>query len=541
MENLYDLIIIGGGPAGMSAAIYAGRAMLKTLVLDSGGGGQISITEEIVNYPGIVNISGSEYMANLRKQVENFNVEYKKEEVISVDISADIKVVETQKQNYKAVAVIIATGAKPRKAGFIGEDEFKGRGVGYCATCDGQFFEGMDIFVIGGGLAAAEEALFLTRYGRKIFLLVRKDKLSCPQSVIDKIMANEKIEIKYNTVMESISGSPYPDKAVILNTATGVEEEYRSEEGETFGTFVFAGYEPVTNLVKDRVKLSADNYIETDGSMQTDVVGVFSAGDVRPKKLRQLVTAVSDGAIAATNAEKYIQSKKEELNLVIEREAIENNESLEQSEFFDSNLVEQLEPVFEKFENPIELVMMYDNNSPNWEEMQSFLTQLGKLSDKVNVKLLHSGEDEYYDKLLGNELLPFIAVFSKNSVFTGIKYHAIPGGHEFNSFILAMYNAAGPGQQVEDNYIEQISSIKEGSNVKVGISLSCTMCPDVVMNMQNITRYCKNTSLQIIDIFTHNNFKNKYNIMSVPAIIVNDSDIHFGKKTMDELLSMLTK
>ena len=300
---VYDLVIIGGGPAGISAGIYGGRAKLKTLIIEKENvGGQIRTTHEMVNYPGILQTTGSQYMETLRKQALDFNVNFKEDEVVDLNLDNDIKIIKTKKEEIQARAVIFATGASPRKLGFKGEEQFTGRGVAYCATCDGEFFKGLDVFVIGGGYAAAEEALFLTKFAKKITIAVREEEFSCAKTIVDKVKSNNKIEVLYNTELQEVGGEEVLSFAKFKNNKSGKTFEYHvNEEDGTFGVFVFIGYKPQTELLKGKVDLNEQGYVLTDENMKTNLDGVYAAGDLRPKSLRQVVTAVSDGAIAATS------------------------------------------------------------------------------------------------------------------------------------------------------------------------------------------------------------------------------------------------
>ena len=304
----YDLIILGGGVAGMTAGIYGGRAQLKTLILEqSQTGGQATLTNEIANYPGFMQITGFELAERMREQAQSFGAEIKMTSVKSVKLQGEYKEIETDDGFLRARTLVIATGAKPRNLGFEGEQEFRGKGVGYCATCDGFFYRGKEVFVIGGGFSAAEEALYLTRFARKVTIVVRKDKFRCAQSLIDKVMAEPKIEVWFNTELKRVYGDKKLQGAEFCNNSTGECWEYKvSEDDGKFGIFVFVGYQPVTELYQGQLELTDDGYIITDADMHTSVPGVFAAGDIRAKSLRQLVTAAADGAIAATQAEQYL-------------------------------------------------------------------------------------------------------------------------------------------------------------------------------------------------------------------------------------------
>lgn len=306
MEKIFDVIIIGAGPAGLSAALYAGRAKLDALVIEKGiEGGQITLTADIENYPGSMETeSGASLMGRFKEQAVKFGAKFVSDAVIDVDFDGEPKTVKCRSNTYYAKTVIIATGASPSKIGCPGEAEFTGRGVSYCATCDAAFFEGMEIFVVGGGDAAVEEALYLARFGRKVHVIHRRDQLRAAKSIQEKAFANEKIDFLWNSTVESITGKDAVECITIKDTKTGELREIRT--GEFFGVFVFIGYTPQTELFKDKV-IMEKGYILTDESMRTSTPGIFAAGDCRIKTLRQVVTAAADGAIAATEAAKYIE------------------------------------------------------------------------------------------------------------------------------------------------------------------------------------------------------------------------------------------
>jgi thioredoxin reductase (NADPH) len=540
MKDLYDLIVIGSGSAGMTAGIYAGRAKLKTLVLDRDrAGGQIKITSEVENYPGILRVSGEELSQTMRKQAENFGVKFLQAVVESVDFSQDIKKVRTVEGEYEALAVVIATGSVPRKLGFAGEEEFRGHGIGYCATCDGEFFTGMDVFVIGAGFAAAEEAIFLTRYAKQVTVVARGAEFSCAQTIAERVLAHPKIEVKFQTELLEVGGDAVPRYAVFADKRTG--KTWRYDTDQTFGVFVFVGYVPQSAEYAHQIRLDDRGYILTDENMRTNVDGVFAAGDIRPKELRQLVTAVSDGALAATCAEKYVAQKKEKLGLSNEEQSVASGP---RESFFDEALREQLVPIFEKFENHVGLVAFLDSDDSGQadfnQEIQAFLTEFGGMTDKVKVEFLRKGENPAREKQVNVTLFPTFAVLGPDGAYTGVQFHGVPGGHEINSFILALYNAAGPGQALEEDVLEKIRAVKNKANLKIGVSLSCTLCPDVVAASQLIALKNPLIEAEMIDVARFPDFKNKHTIMSVPAIIVNDGKPSFGKKNLDELLALLS-
>lgn len=315
MENLYDIVIIGCGPAGLAAGLYGARAKMKTLILEKGKtGGQIVITHEVANYPGsIENASGPSLIARMVEQCKEFGAEIVRDAVIDTELDGDIKVLKGEKGEYRAKAVIIATGATPRKIGCPGEKELTGKGVSYCATCDADFFQDFEVFVVGGGDSAIEEALYLTKFARKVTIVHRRQGFRCAKSIEEKARANEKIEFLLDTVVDEIKGDGLVESVVFKNTQTGETNEYfADEEDGTMGIFVFVGLESQTELFKGKVDMDERGYIKTDENMLTNIPGVFAAGDCRVKALRQVVTANADGAIAAVTAEKYIESNFKE-------------------------------------------------------------------------------------------------------------------------------------------------------------------------------------------------------------------------------------
>jgi len=308
MTDIYDVVIIGSGPAGLAAGIYASRARLKTIIIEKEkAGGQIVTTEEVANYPGsIENASGPSLIARMVEQADEFGAERVLDTINEVELEGKIKVLKGKKNEYKTKAVIIATGAKPRPIGCPGEKELIGKGVSYCATCDGAFFTDLEVFVIGGGDSAVEEALFLTKFARKVTIVHRRDELRAAKSIQEKAFKNEKVDFLWNSVVDEIKGEGIVESMVVKNKLTGELTEIVADEDDgTFGIFGFVGYLPETKLFDEKVEMER-GYIVTDQDMHTNIPGVFAAGDCRVKSLRQVVTATGDGAIAAVQAEKYI-------------------------------------------------------------------------------------------------------------------------------------------------------------------------------------------------------------------------------------------
>ena len=307
---LYDVIILGAGPAGLSAALYAGRACLKTLLIEKAmPGGQITLTNDIENYPGqlLEGESGFSLTERMSQQADRFGVERAYDEITAVDLSGEEKVLTGASATYRAKTVVLATGARPKPIGCENEEAFTGRGISFCATCDGMFFRDMDVYVVGGGDSAVEEAIFLTRFARKVTIIHRRDQLRAVKTIQERAFANEKIDFLWNTVVEKVDGEMALSEMTVRNVVTGETTVIRAnEEDGMFGLFGFVGYAPNTGLFEGKVDMER-GYIVTDEDMRTSVPGVFAAGDLRVKSLRQVITAAADGAIAAMQCAKYIE------------------------------------------------------------------------------------------------------------------------------------------------------------------------------------------------------------------------------------------
>lgn len=537
-EKLYDVIVIGGGPAGLTAALYLARACYRVLVVEKEHfGGQITITSEVVNYPGVKHTDGKTLTENMRAQAESFGAEFLLAEVTQLSLEGDLKTVVTSSGSYTCFGVLIATGAHPRTVGFKGEDIWKGHGVAYCATCDGEFFTGKELFIVGGGFAAAEESVFLTKYASHINILVREDDFTCAKATADLAINHPKITVLTNTVIDSVDGDNAITTVEYHNTKTGEKTKRSANNGDNFGVFVFAGYAPATELVDKKLECNQQGYIITDRNQKTNLEGVYAAGDVCVKSLRQVVTAVGDGATAATELEKYAQSMSEKTGLkpqytppakaVQSKQADNTTLAKADGELFSADILAQLDSVFSKMENPV-ILKLYLNGNPVSAQLQEYMDAIAERTDKISVI-----------KETSSESTPYVSILRQNGDDTGMAFHGVPGGHEFTSFIIGIYNASGTGQKLEEPVLQKIKQISEQKDLKILVSLSCTMCPQLVMAAQKIAAENSLVTAHAYDINYFPQLKEKYNVMSVPCLVVNNSKVFFGKKNLQQLLDII--
>ena len=583
-DDLYDVIVVGGGPAGLTAGLYLARARYRVLILEKDDfGGQITITNEVVNYPGVGRTTGRALTQTMRQQAQDFGAEFLSAEAIGLDVHGDVKTVHTSCGDLKAFGILLATGASPRKLGFEGESEYAGRGVAYCATCDGEFFTGKEVLVVGGGFAAAEESVFLTTYASKVTVLVREQDFTCDATVAAAAKNNPKIEVRYQVELQGVTaGQGGLREAAILNRATGQTETWRPADGGTFGVFVFAGYVPATDLVLGVVELDDYGYVVTHGYLETSVPGVYAAGDLRAKNLRQVVTATADGAIAAVELERYAKRMSEKTGLMPQRPASyvyeqstakTNAASLDatapaptsakrsadaaaaanavrkSSELFSDATRQQLNVVFGRMSRPVTLALELDD-TPLSTELRGFIDALVALSGGKLKSTVVDGEYKKDDT--GR------AVFDVDSVLpaarpcvrmvvdgepTGLAFHGVPSGHEFNSFVLGLYNVAGPGQPLGDDLIDRSRSITDPLDIMVLVSLTCTMCPETVLASQRIASLNPAVRAEAYDVAHFPELRDHYGAMSVPCIVITRADgtqqVEFGKKSIPQMLELV--
>ena len=583
-DDLYDVVVVGGGPAGLTAGLYLARARYRVLILEKDDfGGQITITNEVVNYPGVGRTTGRALTQTMRQQAQDFGAEFLSAEAIGLDVHGDVKTVHTSRGDLKAFGILLATGASPRKLGFEGESEYAGRGVAYCATCDGEFFTGKEVLVVGGGFAAAEESVFLTTYASKVTVLVREQDFTCDATVAAAAKNNPKIDVRYQVELQGVTaGQGGLREAAILNRATGQTETWKPADGGTFGVFVFAGYVPATDLVRGVVELDDYGYVVTHGYLETSVPGVYAAGDLRAKNLRQVVTATADGAIAAVELERYAKRMSEKTGLMPQRPAsyvyeqstaktkaasvvgttpapapakrsadaaAAANAVRKSSELFSDATRQQLNVVFGRMSRPVTLALELDD-TPLSTELRGFIDALVALSGGKLKSTVVDGEYKKDDT--GR------AVFDVDSVLpaarpcvrmvvdgkpTGLAFHGVPSGHEFNSFVLGLYNVAGPGQPLDDDLIERARSITDPLDIMILVSLTCTMCPETVLASQRIASLNPAVRVEAYDVAHFPELRDHYGAMSVPCIVITRADgtqqVEFGKKSIPQILELV--
>lgn len=582
-NDLYDVIVVGGGPAGLTAGLYLARARYRVLILEKDDfGGQITITNEVVNYPGVGRTTGRELTQTMRQQAQDFGAEFLSAEAIGLDVHGDVKTVHTSRGDLKAFGILIATGASPRKLGFEGESEYAGRGVAYCATCDGEFFTGKEVLVVGGGFAAAEESVFLTTYASKVTVLVREQDFTCDATMAAAAKNNPKIDVRYQVELQGVTaGQGGLREATILNRATGQTETWKPADGGTFGVFVFAGYVPATNLVRGVVELDDYGYVVTHGYLETSVPGVYAAGDLRAKNLRQVVTATADGAIAAVELERYAKRMSEKTGLIPQRPtscvyeqstaktdaasladttpapapvkrstdaAAAANAVRKPGELFSDTTKQQLNVVFNRMSRPVTLALELDD-TPLSTELRGFIDALVALSGGKLKSTVDDGEYEKDDTGRAvfdvEHVLPAARPCVRMVVDgepTGLAFHGVPSGHEFNSFVLGLYNVAGPGQPLGDDLIERAKSIASPLSIMILVSLTCTMCPETVLASQRLASLNPAVRAEAYDVSHFPELKDQYGAMSVPCIVINrggEQTVEFGKKSIPQMLDLI--
>ena len=568
-NNLYDVVVIGGGPAGLTAGLYLARARYRVLILEKDDfGGQITITNEVVNYPGVGRTTGRALTQTMRQQAQDFGAEFLSAEATGLDVDGDIKTVHTSRGDLKTFGILIATGASPRKLGFEGEAEYAGRGVAYCATCDGEFFTGKEVLVVGGGFAAAEESVFLTKYASKVTVLVREPDFTCDAAVAAEAKNNPKIDVRYQVELKGVTaGQGGLREASILNLATGQTETWKPADAAIAAVELERYAKQMsekTGLVPPRPTASAYEESEAKAASAASAAGTTPA----PAPAKRS----ADAAAAASAAKKP-------------------------GELFSAAVKQQLGVVFGRMTRPVTLALELDG-TPLSAELQGFIGEMvalsgGKLNsvavdaaglitavdgasvptslvvgEPLSVTLPDGTELPTYGSLDDSGRATFdvagvlplarptvrICVPAEGDgkagkdgngslVFTGLAFHGVPSGHEFNSFVLGLYNAAGPGQPLGDDLVERAKSITDPLNIMILVSLTCTMCPETVLASQRIASLSPAVRAEAYDVSHFPELKDQYGAMSVPCIVITHADgtqqVEFGKKSIPQMLELV--
>ena len=376
--------------------------------------------------------------------------------------------------------------------------------------------------------------MFLTKYARQVTILIRGDDFTCAQATADAARSHEKITVLTNTEVEEVSGDTSLRYLRYRNTKTGQVTKHHAADGETFGVFVFAGYEPATELVRGLAELNDQGYILTDRSQKTTADGLYAAGDVCVKPLRQVVTAVGDGALAATELERLCAAMQEKTgihpNAPVSRTAETAASTETSSTLFTGDMLAQLHTVFARMSSPL-ILRLYLDETPLSAELKQYMEELATQSSKLSVETGAAEEMEH---------LPCVRVCRPDGSWTGLAFHGVPGGHEFTSFVLGLYNAAGPGQALDEDTRAAIQSIQKPIKLELLVSLSCTMCPELVTAAQRIAAENPHITAQVYDLNRFPDLREKYQVMSVPCLVINDGEqVSFGKKNIRQLLELL--
>ena len=545
MAEKHQTIIIGGGPAGLTAAIYLKRAGYEVLVLEQEEtGGQIRISNEVVNYPGIEKTDGETLSETMRRQAIAFGADIHREKVVSLSLTENIKVVQTDKNHYEAPVVVYAAGAIPRKLNFPGEKEFGGRGIAYCATCDGELFAGKPIFVVGGGYAAAEEALYLTRYSKPITMIVREPDFTCAKELADKVKHCPDVKIEYNTEISRVEGKNIVQRVVFHNSKSDTDWEYENQDA--IGIFIFAGYLPQTDMIKNQVVCDKQGYIVTDDGCRTNIEGVYGAGDVCQKRLRQLVTATADGAMAAeTIAADYpleqmpkveiSHKEKEDPHTGPGTNVTPDHQNVHEGALRPDSVFHEIYPQIKEVEKRFETVpqcRVFLSRSEVSGNVKKFMEEFETVMPGVSVS---------YEEMSGKETdyVPCISISSKDGKRRGMYFHGTPGGHEFSTFLSALYQAAGPGKPLMGNILNQVRSIVTPVRLDVGVTLGCNQCPELASSAMTIGAYSPMVEVHLINVAEFPEFKEKHQVFSVPFLLVNEKHSYFGKKNTEQLMEII--
>ena len=543
-SNLYDVVIIGAGPAGLSAALFLARACYRIAVVEKESqGGLASIVREIVDYPGITSISGPDLMKSMREHAASFGAEFITAGATALrNMENDIKTVVTTAGELNCYGVLLATGARPKSVGFKGEAAFRGKGISYTATIDAEFFTGKEIFVIGSGTEAAEDCVFLTKYASHVTVLVPAQDYTCDYAFWEKAQEHPNITIYKNTRVEEVSGDTLVRRLVWHDLTLDKAHVFEPESGDTFGIFILVGHEPATRIVRGLIELDAYYYVPVDSRKRTSLTGLYAAGDVCSYTFRQVLTAASDGAIAANSLIKYVYRMQSKVGLVpvqnVRRASVhktvdssEGNADEKQKSVFTPEMLSQLQTTFMDMERDL-ILHIFPDDSEASRELERYMNALSGFVNGIEVVTDFPDDTE-------KDLRPYVRVEYTDGSYAGFSFHGMPGGNEFTSFVLGLYNASCHGQHVEDEVRQKIESIGHDLHFTVLVTLTCTMCPDLVSSVQRLATLNPHITCDVYDLNHFPQLREKYNVMSVPCYFINDGPLMFGKKTVEQLSKII--
>ena len=544
LNTFYDVIIIGAGPAGLTAALYLGRACYRVAVVEKEKqGGLINVVSEIVNYPGSESVSGNALLNQMRSHAERFGAEFIHDEVMALrNMEDDVKTVVTTVGELNCYGILLATGAPPKPVGFQGENAYRGRGISYTAAIDGEFFTGKEIFIIGSGTTAAEDSVFLTKYASHVTVLVPAANFTCDEAFWERALKHPHISVIKNAKVLEVTGDALLRSITWKDMDTEKKTTFAPAGGDTFGIFILTGHEPATSLVRGLVDLDALYYVPVDGKQRTNLPGLYAAGDVCSYTFRQVLTAAADGATAAYDLIKFVYRMQLRVGIcpvqpirraVLHRtvDGATGGDTVEKKSLFTPEMLSQLYTVFARFEKPL-VLHLFPDHRPVSDELVSYMNSLAGLEDKLSVILEDKTDDE-------PDLRPYVRVEYTDGTDTGVSFHGMPGGNEFNSFVLGLYNASCAGQEISESAREKINAIDKDLSIDVFVTLTCTMCPDLVTAMQRIATLSPHVTTNVYDLNHFESLREKYNVMSVPCYIIGDRAPMFGLKSVDELLEVL--
>lgn len=544
LTHFYDVVIIGAGPAGLTAALNLARACYRVAVIEKNKpGGLISLVSEIVNFPGLPSISGAALLKQMREHAAHFGAEFLDAEVTAIkDAAANIKTLETTRGTLHTYGILLATGARPKKLGFKGEDLYRGRGIAFNAAVDGEFFTGKEIIVVGTGITAAEESVFLTKYASHVTVLVSGPEYTCDAVFWERAEAHPSVTIHKNSKILQVDGDSLLRSITWQTLNNGETHTFSPDTGDTFGIFMCTGYEPATALVRDFIELDELYYVLVDRKQRTSLAGIYAAGDVCSFALRQSLTAAASGAVAASDLAHFVFRMQTKVGIVPEYaahraslhktvDAKPGDMDTEKKSLFSPDMLGQLNTVFMMMERPL-VLHLYPDSSKVSDELTSYMHSLAGLAPQLRVQSEEPSDKE-------PDVRPCVRVTYEDGTETGICFHGMPGGNEFNSFVLGLYNASCDGQKVDDAAREKITSITKDLHIEIFVTLTCAMCPELVTSAQRIATLSEHITTDVYDLNHYPALRESLNIMSVPCFRINGGRLLFGHKTVNQLLEYL--